>query len=67
MEILHLKQDKMSVFKMTKKLTRRTHNLLEFAFDLGWPIMTGPRRDYGITHRTLTPRYEMVSLAMLYN
>ena len=49
------------------KLTRRIHNLLEFAFDLGWPIMTGPRRDYGISHRTSTPQYQMVSLAMLYN
>ena len=49
------------------KLTRRIHNLFEFVFDLGWPIMTGPRRDYGISHRTSTPRYEMVSLAMLYN
>ena len=46
------------------KLTRRIHNLLEFVFDLRWPIMTGPRR---ISHRTSTPRYEMVSLAMLYN
>ena len=48
------------------KLTRRIHNLLEFAFDLGWPIMTGPRRDYGISHRTSTPRYEMVSLVLCY-
>ena len=46
---------------------RKIHNLLEFAFDLGWPVMTGPRCDYGISHRISTPRYEMVSLAMLYN
>ena len=26
--------------------------VLEFAFDLGWPIMTGPGRDYGISYRT---------------